>query len=70
VAKKTIKLRKGDVRIKLEYLKKKVVLQFDFPEKEKENLDDYIYLLEKIERYMKSGEYSVQFQGLDAPKSP
>jgi hypothetical protein len=70
MAKKTIKLRKGDVRIKLEYLKKKVVLQFDFPEKEKENLEDYMYLLEKIERYIKSGEYNVEFQGLDAPKSP
>lgn len=66
MAKKSITLRKGDIKIKLEYQKKKVVLHFDFPEKEKENLDDYLYLLDKIDRYIKSGEYDVKFQGLDA----
>ncbi len=66
MSKKSITLRKGDIKIKLEYRKQKVVLHFDFPEKEKENLDDYLYLLEKIERYIKSGEYDVEYQGLDA----
>lgn len=66
MTKKSVTLRKGDIKIKLEYRKEKVVLHFDLPEKEKENLDDYLYLLDKIERYIKSGEYDVEFQGLDA----
>jgi len=55
--KKSIILQKNSIKIKVEYHKKKVALHFDFYEKE--NLEDYIFLLDKIDKWIKSGEYTV-----------
>lgn len=63
---KKLILKKENIRIELTTKGKKAVIKYEFTDNKKNNLEDYIYLLEKIEQYAKSGEYSVEKQGVDA----
>lgn len=60
-----ITLTKGSAKIVVDTLKDKVVIHYEFIKDATDSLDDYIYLLDKIHAYMKSGEYVVENQALD-----
>ena len=67
---KKLILKKEDIKIELRLRGKKVSILYEFADAQKDNLEDYNYLLDRIQSYLKSGEYSVENQGLDAPISP
>jgi hypothetical protein len=56
-------LTKQNVQIVLETFDNKVTIHYEFindADTSKDSLEDYIYLLDKIQTYMKSGEYEVK----------
>ncbi len=57
---KKLILTKENVKIELSLNTDKVTIFYEFGSDDKDNLEDYIYLLEKIEKYMQSGEYQIE----------
>ena len=56
-------LTKKNVQISLETSDQKVSIHYEFindSDAANDSLEDYIYLLDKISSYMKSGEYEVK----------
>lgn len=55
-------LKKDKVEINLEENDKKIVIQFHLESDNEKNLDEFLYLLDKLDEYVKSGEYEVKLE--------